>query len=373
MTIPSAATAPAAGISLTAADFDTLAGILAATPEFRTAQGRLDFLDDVFAGSPRRADVLALLNLDGAPRGVAVRVISRLTQFGQDEPGRETLGILINKLLGSYAGGGADADFLRDLFTRYPLKTEPVAGRPVDDWRGHESPEDVQEKIIGENTLRDLRILELALEASPAVVHITTATQLGSGFLAGPGLVMTCHHVIHTPEEARDCLFTFNYQLDRAGNPAPVRTAGLKTGGLFYTNTALDFTVVEIDAVPEGVAPLRLARLRLQRDERVNIIQHPGGHYKKVSLTNNFVAYADARDLQYLTSTLPGSSGSPIFDDDNFLVVGIHHSGGQLQEPGTAGKLFGRFYLRNAGSSLIAVLDDLQAHVPVIYERLNLG
>ncbi|MBK7918080.1 MAG: trypsin-like peptidase domain-containing protein [Chloroflexi bacterium] len=63
------------------------------------------------------------------------------------------------------------------------------------------------------------------------------------------------------------------------------------------------------------------------------MIQHPGGHYKKISMQNNFVAFADARYLQYLTSTEPGSSGSPVFDND-FLVIGIHHSGGMLPEPG---------------------------------------
>lgn len=345
---------PDRGIVLSAEEFERLAGMLAALPEFRTAQGRLDLLDDVFAGSPRRADVLSLLNLDGAPRGVAVRVIARLTQFGQDEPGREALGVLVNKLL-TYGGGGAEADFLRDLFARYPLRTEPAAVRAVNDWRGHQSPADVQEKVIGENTLRDVRLLELALEASRAVVHITTARQQGSGFLAGDGLVMTNHHVIHTPEEARDTLFTFNYQLDRAGGVAPTRVTGAASGGLFYTNPVLDFTIVELQQTPEGFMPLTLTRLRVRRDERVNIIQHPGGHFKKISMTNNFVAFADDRDLQYLTTTLPGSSGSPLFDDD-FHVVGIHHSGDRM---------------RNAGSSLIAVLNDIQAHAPAIYARLR--
>ncbi|ODH02276.1 hypothetical protein A4S05_24955 [Nostoc sp. KVJ20] len=59
------------------------------------------------------------------------------------------------------------------------------------------------------------------------------------------------------------------------------------------------------------------------------IIQHPGGHLKKISIQNNFVAYTDNKVLQYTTSTEPGSSGSPVFDDD-FQVVGIHHSGGSV-------------------------------------------
>ena len=39
-------------------------------------------------------------------------------------------------------------------------------------------------------------------------------------------------------------------------------------------------------------------------------------------MQNNFVAYADANIVQYATSTLPGSSGSPVFDDE-FKVVAI--------------------------------------------------
>lgn len=354
-------------LQLSQIDFDHLAGLLAAQQEFATsAITRRDFLEDVFAGSPRKQNILSLLNLDGTPRGVAVRVITRLMQFGQDEPGQETLGVLINKLL-SYIGGGAEADFLRDLFHRYPLKGTPAASRGVMDWHGRESPQQVQEKIIGENTLRDVRILELALEASRAVVHIRTADSQGSGFLVGDRLVMTNHHVIGSHPDAHASAFTFNYQLNRQGMPAPTQTTRALPNGLFYTHPQLDVTIVEIETVPEGVSPLTLVRRRVSKDERLNIIQHPGGHYKKISMQNNFVAFADGRTLQYLTATEPGSSGSPIFNND-FLVVGIHHSGGQLLEPGTA-----QVYLRNAGSSLIAVLDEVQATAPAVYGRLRLA
>jgi V8-like Glu-specific endopeptidase len=83
-------------------------------------------------------------------------------------------------------------------------------------------------------------------------------------------------------------------------------------------------------------------------------------------MQNNFVAFADARDIQYLTTTEPGSSGSPVYNKD-FLVVGIHHSGGNLLEPGT-----NRRYLRNAGSSMMAVLDDLRVNAPEMYEQLQI-
>lgn len=354
----------AGGIDLSRDDFDRLVGILAATPEFRTETTRVDFLDDVFAGSPRKDDVLGLLDLSGAPRSVAVRIVARLAQFGQAEPGQETLGVLINKLL-SYMGSGDDADFLRSLFSRYPLSGEPASVRGIDEWRGRERPGEVQEKVIGENTLRDIRMLELGLEASRAVVRIRTAGSLGSGFLAGTRLVMTNHHVIDTPAAAAQSMFTFNYQLDRQLQPAPTQTTRALPDGLFYTNAELDVTVVEIEETPDGVAPLTLTRQRVQPDTRVNIIQHPGGHYKKISLQNNFVAFANAQTIQYLTTTEPGLSGSPVFNND-FLVVGIHHSGGNLLEPDS-----NRRYLRNAGSSMPAVLDDIRSNAPEIYQRLR--
>ena len=69
--------------------------------------------------------------------------------------------------------------------------------------------------------------------------------------------------------------------------------------------------------------------------------------------------------VQYTTSTEPGSSGSPVFDND-VAVVAIHHAGGMMTEPGTQ-----RRYLRNEGISMIAVLDDLRQRAPEIYQRIN--
>ena len=109
-------------------DFDQLVALLAALPEFRATDRRVDFLDDVFAGSPRQYDILGRLNLEGQPRGVAVRVIGTLMSFGQDEPNQETLGVLLNKLL-SYLGSGSEADFIHSLFARYPLSATPAATR----------------------------------------------------------------------------------------------------------------------------------------------------------------------------------------------------------------------------------------------------
>ena len=352
-------------LHLLPADRDRLIRLFIARPEFRTEARRDAFLDDMLAGSPRKQDIQGQISLEGPPRQFASHLLTILTQFGQDEPGQEVLGLLLNHLL-TYVGDGPDADFLRALFARYPLKTNTIStrGLPQPEWRGQETPPFVQELIIGENTLRDVCLLELALDASQAVVRIDTTASLGSGFLAGPNLIMTNHHVIASQAAALLSAFQFNYQLDRQRQPTPIQVARARPGGLFYTHPGLDVTVVEVVDVPAGVTPLTLARLRALKEERVNIIQHPGGHYKKISMQNNFVVFADARAIQYLTSTEPGSSGAPVCNNE-FVVIGLHRGGYAPKPDGD------QAYLRNGGSSMIAILDDLQAHAPDIYQRLR--
>jgi len=223
----------------------------------------------------------------------------------------------------------------------------------------------VKERIIGENTLRHVRLLDLALQAARAVVRIAVDHSSGSGFMVAPDLVMTNNHVLAGRAQTEQAEFAFDYQLGVDGRQLPVRAVRAAPGGLFYTNSDLDFTVAELASPPDFGAPLRPKHQVMERDERVSIIQHPGGGLKKISMQNNFVAYADRRVVQYYTSTEPGSSGSPVFNDD-FEVVAIHHSGGMLEEPGT-----GRRYLRNEGTSMIAVLADLRANAPEFVAHLT--
>lgn len=354
-------------VELLREDFTSYVALLSGLAEFRTETARWRLVDDVLTGSPREHDIRGLLDLSGSPRSAAVSLLTSLLRFGQVEPGRELIGILANKLLGAYIFDPEPEAFLRGLFARYPLNQAVAPSAPVTDWKGSDDPASVQEKIIGENTLRDVRMLELALEAARSVVLIRTPTSLGSGFLCGPDVVMTNHHVIGEVTTATQCSFAFFFELDRQLQAKPTQTARMLPGGLFFTDPVLDVTLVQVADVPGDVAPLVLKRLRLERSARVNIIQHPGGHYKKISMQNNFVEYADGSVLQYTTSTEPGSSGSPVFNEA-FEVVAVHHSGGTLVEPSTQ-----RRYLRNAGSAMIAVLSAVQQHAPDLYAKLSLA
>jgi V8-like Glu-specific endopeptidase len=359
-------------IQLSQDDFDRLSSVLSRHGEWQGVRSRIDFMVDVLAGSPRNVDLLGQLDLDGTPRGTAVRTVQRLMAFGQDQPGREALGVLINKLIAS-RGGGDDANFLRELLTRYPFTTHPVAARGMAGWHGEETDEAVAEKIIGENTLRDIYFLDVLLDLARGVVRVQ-GPQTGTGFLIAQDLLMTNQHVIGSAAIAKECAFQFNYQLDRTRRELPVQTARALEGGLFRTSpmaprnaTAdeLDYTIVQLTDVPKGARHLTLTPAAIGRESRLTIIQHPGGNYKKISMQNNFVEYADELVVQYTTSTEPGSSGSPVLNDD-FEVVAIHHSGGQLTEPTTK-----RRYLRNEGVRMSAILDDLRRHALDIYRLVG--
>jgi V8-like Glu-specific endopeptidase len=110
-------------------DFNRLVRILEELGPFQTHDRRLDFLSEAFAGSPRKRDILGLFDVSGTPRSVAVRLVNKLTQFGQDKPGQETLGLLINTLL-TVSGESPDTDFLRGLFDRYPFGIKPISKSP---------------------------------------------------------------------------------------------------------------------------------------------------------------------------------------------------------------------------------------------------
>jgi V8-like Glu-specific endopeptidase len=98
---------------------------------------------------------------------------------------------------------------------------------------------------------------------------------------------------------------------------------------------------------------IRLKRTDLHKGARVNIVQHPMGGHKQIALYHNIVLYVGENRIQYLTDTLPGASGSPVFDSD-WNVVALHHSGGYLREPGTK-----KVYYRNEGILINAVIDGM--------------
>ena len=194
-----------------------------------------------------------------------------------------------------------------------------------------------RERIIGSNDLRDMNYLELAIATGRAVCRIRIGSAAGTGFLVGPRVLMTNHHVIHDQAEALQAEAQFDYQENSSGDLLPVHAFRLDPELFFVSHPTLDFTLV-------GVAP-QSTKGRLIEDypwvqligtlgkaengDRLNIIQHPRGGLKQIALWNNeIITIPEGKSdfLYYTTDTEPGSSGSPGFNDQWELVT-LHHSG----------------------------------------------
>ena len=106
------------------------------------------------------------------------------------------------------------------------------------------------------------------------------------------------------------------------------------TGDVFLTSEALDYTLVSVQPTSsDGVSladygwiPLLPKSGKALKKEYVNIIQHPGGDLKKVALRENMVIGVQDVYLYYVTDTQPGSSGSPVFNEE-WQVAALHHMG----------------------------------------------
>lgn len=168
--------------------------------------------------------------------------------------------------------------------------------------------------------------LENGVKRAQAVCRIVTDDSYGSGFLiATRDFVMTNNHVLNNASKARVSRAQFDYDEDDT-----LFEVGFDPDRFFITNSQLDFTIVACrpETLPESIQPIPLLRdpMTVTRNERVNIIQHPRGRRKEISLHDNKVTYVYDKVIRYTADTEGGSSGSPVFNNQWDLVA-LHHAG----------------------------------------------
>jgi len=197
----------------------------------------------------------------------------------------------------------------------------------------------VLERIIGKNDLMSITFLDLAISVAQTVGRVqirNTAGQLvgyGTGFMIGPRVMITNNHVLGSAADAVSSQVEFNYQ-DTINGLAPSSVLfGLDPDSLFLTDKGLDYTLVAVRENPGSAELSSFGYNRLVEQEgkvligeSLNIVQHPNGEPKQLALRENTLIDVLPQFLHYHTDTAPGSSGSPVFNDQ-WEVVALHHSG----------------------------------------------
>ena len=102
-------------------------------------------------------------------------------------------------------------------------------------------------------------------------------------------------------------------------------TVSIQPDLLFLTDVELDFTIVGCAGQGiEEIPPIKISRnsALATRNDPVNIIQHPAGRQKEIAIHENKVKRVLDKVIHYETDTEPGSSGSPVFNN-NWDLVGL--------------------------------------------------
>lgn len=366
-----------------------------------------------FAAAAGLGNFVSGITWDGSDRIVAGDLVDKLNKYGflREPPTYHALGALVvymidhpdtspsaEKFLATLVvehGLVADYVFLQNLREKYALEAKaPAAVQPALT-ADHiaQMAEEVQQppfvpKVADQDGLERARnsednfldILQLlgAIYSAEAVGIVELPDRaLGTGWLIGPKLLLTNHHVLPTAAYVAEAAVRFGFRKDALNVKVADGTPFKFDPSIYYTSDeqGLDYALVglaeeplaemKIDDDAHELSLLELIRRRRHRGylvpaprnilnlQRVNIIQHPGGQAQKAVLTQNYVtADMSATRVHYTADTDEGSSGSPVFNA-LWEVVALHHSGKPVPPiPGVADV--------NEGIPMKAILKDFE-------------
>lgn len=299
---------------------------LATAAEAALAIGRTDEATAWYDALTRHQDA------DAFEIGSALRQLEEIWRLPDDTPpGSQILPLLRARLL--KARGGAVS-----------LRRDEL----VHELRGPSST--ALEAIFGDEGAKAITWYRLGLDRCLPVARIETASGAphGTGFVVRGGdfharlgderVVLTNHHVISGEHwksiAAADAQLRF-HACEKERDRRRVHEIAM-----LWTSPSLDATLLRITPEPPeffNVYPIASALPKVVFDDdgkprtRVYVIGHPMGGEMAVSLYDNGLLDRDQRRLHYRAPTQPGSSGSPVFNDQ-WQLIGLHHAGGTLQK-----------------------------------------
>lgn len=195
------------------------------------------------------------------------------------------------------------------------------------------------ERAIGNNDSLYSNFIELIALTKRKVARIVIKENdkrvgFATGFMVSKELMLTNWHVFQNKDMATSSEAHFFYEYDNLGHPIDPVIFKMDDSK-FYNNKELDYCFVGLapkdvnnEYSLEDIGYLYLDRLIGKIGEvgveKLNIIHHPLGDYKQLSIRENRFVGIDDIKIYYETDTAQGSSGSPVFNDQ-WQVVGLHH------------------------------------------------
>lgn len=239
------------------------------------------------------------------------------------------------------------------------------------------------EARIGADDSLWVTFLSRGLVASRAVGRVVhkepgkPAFAYGSGVLVSPRLFMTCNHVTPNVFPPSEGVAEFDYEHSDDGNDKPFTSVPFDRRTFWFTDEELDFSLVALKDL-DGVAPGELQgwvhligqQGKVLNGEAVNVIHHPDGERKRVSIRENRVVSRKDHWLRYTSDTRKGSSGSPVFNDQ-WEMVALHRRGFAAKKDGQFLTRTGEIWTREMGEDAIHYLANEGLRVSRIVKRLR--
>lgn len=159
-----------------------------------------------------------------------------------------------------------------------------------------------------------------------------------TGFLVSENLLLTNQHCFDSSDVCGTAFAQFGYQ---EGADGLSRGEDFACEEIKDSDRGLDFTLLKLAGAPGARWGVLAWDLTAQKQgTRLYVVQHPGGRPKRVALDGCGVTKASAvgelagkpTDLGHQCDTEDGSSGSPVFNRQHF-VVGLHHLGFTKNDP----------------------------------------
>ena len=231
------------------------------------------------------------------------------------------------------------------------------------DWKGADKGEigntissnQLELMIYNYSRFQTIDFLERGFCISKRICMVKAPSFSASAFWINKSYILTNKHVLDTPERVKGAEVWLNYETSSRNKNNSIEKYLLDETSLIISNK-FDLAICKV-LYENSEYLLDFPKIdcgKLELDDIVPIIQHPNGLEKQICIGHNSLKYFDNNCMQYITDTLPGSSGSPVFNSQ-WQLIGLHRAGSNIAAPRSGG-----YYLRNEGVPINRILEFLK-------------